>query len=107
MPNAPATHKPAKPKTKVHEIKKNQRWGKGRGGRPWERKRKRVFERDNYLCQMCLAENRVTAVELHGPKHGVCDHIVPKSQGGSDEYDNLQTICQRHDKLKTQKESQR
>ena len=79
----------------------------GRGGRPWSRKRERVFKRDKYLCQICLAKNILTPVELHGDNAGVCDHIVPLAEGGTDDERNLQTICKACDKEKTHQESLR
>ena len=77
----------------------------GRGGRPWRRKRERVFRRDEFLCQGCLRAGVVTVVALSGPLAGICDHIVPLSQGGSDEDENLQTLCRRCSDIKTQRES--
>jgi len=79
----------------------------GRGGRAWGRLRKRVFERDDYFCQIHLAKGKEVPVELHGVGHGICDHIIPKFEGGSDDESNLQTICQACDKVKTFEESQR
>ncbi len=45
-----------------------------------------VFKRDNYTCVECGAtkENGAT---LH------VDHKIPVSKGGTDELDNLQTLC--------------
>lgn len=56
-------------------------------GAEWERTRKRILERDNYLCQCrhCKAEGRTTlATEV--------DHVKPRAQGGSDDDSNLQAI---------------
>ena len=72
------------------------RWGSGRGGRPWRRKRLQVFERDRYICQTCY---RVCM----SPE---CDHIVPVSQGGSDDMSNLATICIECHRDKTSKEAE-
>lgn len=77
----------------------------GRGGRPWSRKREAVFIRDHFLCQICLHKGLLIPVELHGPNAGVCDHKVPLSQGGTDDEENLQTICKCCDKAKTAIES--
>lgn len=55
-------------------------------GRQWEITRERIRERDLGLCQPCARADRVTA----GTE---CDHIVPKSQGGTDDEANLQWIC--------------
>ncbi len=59
------------------------RWGQGRGGRPWRRLRERVLVRDNYTCQAC---GKI------GPNLEV-DHKVSKAKGGSDAMDNLQALC--------------
>jgi len=79
----------------------------GRGGSKWRAKRKRVFERDHYLCQICKRNGKVTSVELHGSKHGVCDHIKPLAEGGTDNDENLECICQDCDRLKTHNEAAR
>lgn len=74
---------------------KLSRWGSGRGGRPWERKRQRIFLRDNYTCQHCFRPT----VDLE------CDHIVNLAQGGSDDDSNLQSLCVPCHKIKTAKEA--
>lgn len=50
--------------------------------------RHEVFKRDNYRCLECNASKDDDGITLH------IDHIIPVSQGGSDELDNLQTLCQ-------------
>ena len=78
----------------THQPK--SRWGHGRGGRPWRRKRDEIFKRDKYTCQVC---QRVTqSPEL--------DHIVNVARGGTDDDHNLQTICSDCHKTKTHAESQ-
>lgn len=47
------------------------------------RTRYQVFKRDLYRCRICAK----TGVELE------VDHIVPVARGGSDEMENLQTLC--------------
>lgn len=79
----------------------------GRGGRPWRRKRERIFNRDNFLCQIHSKRGELVAVSLDGVNAGVCDHIVPLSEGGTDDDSNLQTICQACDKEKTSLEALR
>lgn len=107
MPVRPGTHKPRAPDTRKHEVSGADRWGRGRGGSKWRTRRRRIFERDNYLCQIHLKEGRLVPVELHGPRHGVCDHIIPTAEGGTDDDENLQTICQDCDKVKTDEERRR
>lgn len=48
--------------------------------------RHEVFKRDNYTCQECGA-TKEDGAKLH------IDHIIPVSKGGTDELDNLQTLC--------------
>lgn len=54
----------------------------------WNSRRKEVYQRDNYICQNCGAK---------GGSHGTAElhshHIVPKSNGGSHNLSNLQTLC--------------
>lgn len=77
----------------THQPK--SRWGHGRGGRPWRRKRDEIFKRDRYTCQVC---GRVGgALEL--------DHIINVARGGTDTDSNLQTICNPCHKQKTAAES--
>lgn len=49
------------------------------------RLRHEVFKRDQFRCKECGRGNK--EVVLH------VDHIIPVSQGGTDELDNLQTLC--------------
>lgn len=54
----------------------------------WELRRQGVFERDDWTCQSCDVESGPTAgVELHA------HHIEPIADGGSDELENLLTLC--------------
>lgn len=55
-------------------------------GSAWDKLRLVILSRDCYLCQPCKHNGRVT------PATAV-DHIKPKSQGGTDDDDNLQAIC--------------
>lgn len=65
-------------------------------GPDWDRLRKRILERDCYLCQCkhCKAEKLTTLA------HEV-DHIVPKAKGGTDAPSNLQAIARDCHKRKT------
>jgi len=64
----------------------------------WVKLRKLVLQWDKHLCQPCKRAGRVTqATEV--------DHITPKSCGGDDSADNLQSICRECHKTKTQDEA--
>ena len=45
--------------------------------------RRDVFKRDNFRCLACGTDENLTL-----------DHIIPRSKGGSNKIDNLQTLCQ-------------
>jgi len=44
--------------------------------------RKNIIRRDNHRCQFCGASSNLTI-----------DHIIPKSRGGEDTWENLTTAC--------------
>ena len=50
----------------------------------WLEVRSQILLRDDFRCQEC---NYYKHLEVH--------HIIPKSKGGTDEPDNLVTLCQR------------
>jgi hypothetical protein len=54
--------------------------------------RKAVMERDKYRCVKCES-----FVDLQ------IDHVYPHSKGGSDELDNLQTLCASCNRIKKDK----
>ena len=59
--------------------------------------RKKLKEQDGH-CPLCFAEGNekvYTLSEMEG------DHITPWSKGGKTEYDNLQMLCKRHNRLKS------
>ena len=53
----------------------------------WQQIRKTVWQRDKGICHHC--HKQVTLEEYH------CDHIIPKSEQGSYDLDNLRTLCRR------------
>lgn len=78
--------------------RKKENSGKRGYGHKWRQIRERIFQRDKGLCQECL-------------RHGVyvpgtdVDHIIPKSQGGTDDPSNLQLLCPACHKQKTKREA--
>lgn len=67
-------------------------------GHTWRKLRIQVLERDDYLCVQCKANGRLT------PATDV-DHIVNKASGGTDDIDNLQSLCKSCHQTKTLSES--
>lgn len=66
-------------------------------GERWMKVRKAIFSRDLVLCQSCLAAGRYSVAEE-------IDHIIPLSQGGTDDESNLQALCKACHKAKTRLE---
>ncbi|USD68125.1 HNH endonuclease [Vibrio sp. SCSIO 43136] len=63
-------------------------------GSGWDRLKRIILKRDKHLCQLCLQKGRaVIATDV--------DHILPKSQGGTDDETNLQALCKRCHRSKT------
>ncbi|MBQ2263252.1 MAG: HNH endonuclease [Loktanella sp.] len=67
-------------------------------GHRWVKLRDTILQRDGHLCIPCLHNGRPTPAKQ-------VDHITPKSQGGTDEHDNLQSICVDCHKAKTASEA--
>ena len=65
--------------------------------RSWFALRQIVLVRDAYACRAC---GRVCA----GKREAQVDHIKPKREGGSDDVENLQTLCIRCHARKTYRE---
>lgn len=59
------------------------------------RLRHEVFKRDNYTCKECGKHKSETVLHV--------DHIISIDQGGSDELDNLQTLCENCNLAKSNK----
>lgn len=61
-------------------------WGYQRGANyGFENTKAKVLNRDNHTCQYCKGKKKDSKLEVH--------HIVYRSNGGSDEEDNLITLC--------------
>ena len=64
----------------------NRHWGYRKGPNyGFENTKAMVLNRDNYKCQFCKGKHKDSKLEVH--------HIIFRSKGGSDEQDNLITLC--------------
>lgn len=75
-------------------------------GTKWDKIRERILKRDAGLCQECLRQGKVTPVG-HKPFTAYVDHIINKAEGGTDDDENLQTLCRRCHQIKTDGEKNR
>ena len=66
-------------------------------GYEWRKIREEVLDRDQGLCQECLRQGRII------PGTDI-DHIIPKSKGGTNRLENLQTLCRTCHREKTKRE---
>lgn len=66
-------------------------------GAEWRRRRERILRRDFGLCQPCKRNGSISIA-------GEVDHIIPKARGGSEDDDNMQSICVDCHKAKTLRE---
>lgn len=65
---------------------KIKHWGYQKGANyGFENTKAKVLNRDSYTCQCCKGKKKDSKLEVH--------HIIFRSQGGSDEEDNLITLC--------------
>lgn len=69
-------------------------------GYAWQKLRKRILQRDNYLCVKCGEQDRLTEAKE-------VDHIKAKAHGGTDEEHNLQSLCAPCHREKTAKEGKK
>jgi len=83
------------PLAKTGATPQVDRWGSGRGGRPWRRTCDRIKERDLHTCQAC----GLVTLQLE------VDHIINIAQGGSDDDANLQALCVPCHRSKTAREA--
>ena len=67
-------------------------------GTAWDKLRPQILARDSYLCQPCLKEDRLTPANI-------VDHMISKAKGGTDDPDNLQSICKSCHDMKTIEEN--
>ncbi|EIC82092.1 HNH endonuclease [Serratia sp. M24T3] len=66
-------------------------------GVSWDKLRPIILKRDKHLCQEHLRQG------IPVPATTV-DHIKPKAQGGTDDHDNLESLCWPCHRTKTAKE---
>ncbi len=55
-------------------------------GTAWDKLRNVALQRDKWLCVACMAKDRITPAKE-------VDHIIRKAGGGTDDLDNLQSLC--------------
>ena len=72
---------------------------KRESGRRLQRKRAELFTREP-LCRVCVAAGQVSAATIR-------DHIMPLAEGGADDDDNVQPLCQPCSNVKTAAERAR
>ncbi len=61
--------------------------------RQWENIRKAVLQRDNFTCQKCGRQGKEHATRKSDVL--IVHHKKERTLGGSDENDNLETLCPR------------
>ncbi|UYL94103.1 HNH endonuclease [Geobacillus phage vB_GthS_PK5.1] len=84
------------------KYKRNQQARAFYHSREWERTRLAVLARDNFLCQECLKNKRITRAVI-------ADHIVPLLVAWDKRLDmsNLQSLCQSCHNRKTAEDKRR
>lgn len=66
-------------------------------GPVWEATRKRILDRDGWLCLYCGKDLTLEA------RDATVDHIIPKDLGGTDDDSNLVASCRRDNGIKSNK----
>jgi 5-methylcytosine-specific restriction endonuclease McrA len=56
----------------------------------WYRLRDETLRRDNYCCQKC---RMIFDTKKMARMFLIVHHVIPRSKGGKDTLDNLQTLC--------------
>ena len=84
------------------KYKRNQQARTFYHSREWEQIRLAVLARDNYLCQHCLRDKKITRAT-------VIDHVIPLLVDWSKrlDMDNLQSLCQACHNRKTAEDKRR
>ena len=81
----------------AHREKHGNRHQSGYGS-DWEKIREAILIRDRHLCQVCISLAVFTQA-TH------VDHILNKANGGTNSHSNLQSLCYKCHKRKTQEEA--
>jgi len=66
-------------------------------GTSWDKLRPLILGRDKHLCQECARQGRITPATT-------VDHIKAKANGGTDDPDNLESLCWPCHRAKTGRE---
>ena len=74
-----------KPSFRFADLRRGSRHERGYG-KEWEKLRDQIMVRDCGMCQPCKKAGRFTAARA-------VDHKINKANGGTDEEENLQAIC--------------
>lgn len=69
----------------------------------WSKTRRRIMQRDRYECRTDVSG----AGLICGARATEVDHIIPRSEGGTDDMENLEAICHEHHLAKTREEAAR
>lgn len=94
-----ATHQDDRKIGKFADERRGSRQSRGYGAE-WEQTRKRILSRDKGLCQVCLADGKLSPAKQ-------VDHRVPQFEGGPGDDSNLQAICVPCHQVKTAAEARR
>ena len=92
-------HKEDRKIGKFADSRRGSRHQRGYGS-AWDKLRVIILTRDQGLCQECLRQGRVTAARI-------VDHRIPKFEGGTDDEQNLQSLCKPCSDRKTAAEATR
>lgn len=87
------------PTNRFADKKRGTRHERGYGS-AWDKLRALILARDAGLCQPCAQAQRVALATA-------VDHKIPKAEGGTDDEDNLQSICRACHLDKTSAEAKR
>lgn len=75
--------------------------------RTWQSLREKCLERDNYTCKRC---GKISVCNIAGYRNPtmIADHIIPIALGGEQwDINNLQTLCEDCNKIKTREDMQK